>query len=146
MQNNGWQLLLVPMQDKQDSRISKETAYKIKEITGQKPIVIDKQLSPAEVISVLQNVDMVLGMRLHSLIIGAALSKPVVGIEYDPKVGAFMESIKSKAYEPIDDVKAEYLLGYMHQLEEAEENGVTDDMIKRAVYPSYLVKEILDAQ
>ena len=143
MQTEGWQLVFVPMQFKQDDRINEETAFKIKELSGEMPIVIKEQLNPAEVISLLQNADMVLAMRLHALIIGAALSKKVVGLEYDPKISAFMDSIKNPAYEPIGDVEAEVLLEYLHNDEDTEESGVNDDMIERAVYPAYLAKEIL---
>ena len=37
--------------------------------------------------------DLVVAMRLHALILAAAMSTPVVGIIYDPKVRAFLESI-----------------------------------------------------
>lgn len=145
MQKEGWQLLFLPMQQNQDGRINAEAAFKVKELSGEMPIVIKEQLTPAEVISTLQNVDMVLSMRLHALIIGAALSKPVIGIEYDPKIAAFMDSIKNEAYEPLDDVQAEYLIEYMHNAADTQETGVNDDMIERAVYPAYLVQEILNA-
>lgn len=144
MQREGWQLVFLPMQQKQDEKISEEAAFKVKELSGEMPIVIKEQLIPSEVISVLQNADMVLGMRLHALIIGAALSKPVVGIEYDPKISAFMDSIKNPSYEPLRDVQAEELLEYMHNYGENEDAGVNDDMIERAVYPAYLAKEILE--
>ena len=144
MQREGWQLVFVPMQQSQDDRINEETALKIRELNGEMPIVIKEQLMPVEVISVLQNADMVLGMRLHALIIGAALGKPVVGLEYDPKISAFMESIKNTAYEPLYDVQADNLLEYMLAAVDSEALGVNDDMIERAVYPAYLAKEILE--
>ena len=143
MQREGWQLVFVPMQQSRDDRINEETALKIRELNGEMPIVIKEQLMPVEVISVLQNADMVLGMRLHALIIGAALGKPVVGLEYDPKISAFMESIKNTAYEPLYDVQADNLLEYMLAAVDSEALGVNDDMIERAVYPAYLAKEIL---
>lgn len=37
--------------------------------------------------------DLTIGMRLHSLIIAAGLGVPIIAAEYDPKVGGFMESI-----------------------------------------------------
>lgn len=43
--------------------------------------------------SIFDNASMVVGMRLHSLIIGAALDKQVMAISYDPKVDSFMKMI-----------------------------------------------------
>ena len=37
--------------------------------------------------------DLTVGMRLHSLIIAAGLGVPIIAAEYDPKVRGFMESI-----------------------------------------------------
>ncbi len=38
-------------------------------------------------------VEILIGMRLHSLIIGAVFKKKLIAISYDPKVRSFMESI-----------------------------------------------------
>ena len=43
--------------------------------------------------TVLSQLDLVIGMRLHSLILASALGKPVIAAEYDPKVGNFMSEI-----------------------------------------------------
>lgn len=143
MQQSGWQLLFLPMQQEQDGEISIKAADKVRDITGEMPIVLEEQLTPAEMVSVFQNADMVLGMRLHALIIGAALKKPVVGLAYDPKVSAFMESIKNEAYDELAAVQSDDLLLHLSIAEGTEETGVNGDMIERAVYPAYLAQEIL---
>lgn len=50
-------------------------------------------LDPCAVMGVLGAMELVVAMRLHALIFAAAMSTPVVGIVYDPKVRAFLESI-----------------------------------------------------
>jgi polysaccharide pyruvyl transferase WcaK-like protein len=47
----------------------------------------------AEFIGMVEQSTLMIGMRLHSLILGAAAGVPVIGLEYMPKVKAFMESI-----------------------------------------------------
>ena len=49
------------------------------------------EVLPREAMSVLGVMDLVLGLRLHSLILAGAQGVPVVGIGHDPKIGGFME-------------------------------------------------------
>lgn len=42
---------------------------------------------------VISKLDLVIGMRLHSLILGAGTGIPVIGAEYDPKIRGFLEEI-----------------------------------------------------
>ncbi|MBI3926543.1 MAG: polysaccharide pyruvyl transferase CsaB [Armatimonadetes bacterium] len=51
--------------------------------------LLQRERSPAEVAGILRCCDMVLGMRLHSLILAAAGGVPFVGLSYDPKVERF---------------------------------------------------------
>jgi len=45
-----------------------------------------------------QRYSIVIGMRLHSLILSTALGIPAIGLEYSPKVRAYMESINQDKY------------------------------------------------
>ncbi|NJL35713.1 MAG: hypothetical protein HC840_22255 [Leptolyngbyaceae cyanobacterium RM2_2_4] len=42
---------------------------------------------------VISTLDLIVGMRLHSLILGAGIGVPVIGAEYDPKIRGFLEEI-----------------------------------------------------
>jgi polysaccharide pyruvyl transferase CsaB len=48
--------------------------------------VISTELTPAEKAAVIAGSDLVIGMRLHSLVFAATAETPAVGIAYDPKV------------------------------------------------------------
>jgi polysaccharide pyruvyl transferase WcaK-like protein len=54
--------------------------------------------SPEKALGILQRMELVLGLRLHSLILGAAAWTPVVGIDYDPKIRGFMEQAEAEDY------------------------------------------------
>jgi len=51
-----------------------------------------------EFIEIVRQSSLVIGMRLHSLILGTSIGVPVIGLEYMPKVKAYMESIKQSEY------------------------------------------------
>jgi len=54
-------------------------------------VIWDKVVDPLTALSIIKNADMVLGMRLHSIIYAANLGKRIVAINYSPKVKNFLE-------------------------------------------------------
>ena len=55
--------------------------------------------------------DLVIGMRLHSLILAAGLGVPVIAAQYDPKVHGFMEEIdRAECSIPLECFKQEHIL------------------------------------
>lgn len=56
---------------------------------GQKPVPVVAGLSPRDALGVLQRGRMCVGMRLHTLILAARAGVPFIGVEIDPKLGAF---------------------------------------------------------
>lgn len=79
-------LVMLPLQDQQDRPILQAFVdlWQSKERTVWLPLKQD--LLPSQWLSLLASLDMVIGMRLHSLIMSLASGKPVIGISYDPKV------------------------------------------------------------
>jgi polysaccharide pyruvyl transferase CsaB len=51
-----------------------------------------------EFIRMMDRYSLVIGMRLHSIILAAASGIPTIGLNYMPKVAAFMESIQQEQY------------------------------------------------
>jgi polysaccharide pyruvyl transferase WcaK-like protein len=54
--------------------------------------------------------DVLVGVRLHSLIHAAIMEVPMIGVSYDPKVNAFLRSMDLKALCSVYDFKGEYLV------------------------------------
>lgn len=90
--------LFVPMQLPNDLRFSKKIVRCMKE----KGYVLHGRYSVDESMSILGNTNLVIGMRLHSLIYAANMGLPMVGLAYEPKVDYFMQSI-SQPYVSWDD-------------------------------------------
>ena len=50
-------------------------------------------LTASELCGLLGNAEFAVGMRLHMLIFAARMGVPMIGIAYDPKIGAFLDYI-----------------------------------------------------
>lgn len=87
----GSAVLLLPLQEKQDSRLLEELGILL-EAKQIKTLSIDtSSISlPSGWLSLIEKLDLVIGMRLHALLMAIRLSKPVIGIAYDPKVSILL--------------------------------------------------------
>ena len=90
----GLQILVVPFQYSMDRYLADETAYCL----GCRPGgaaprvgVLNASVTAEDMMAVIGRSQFLIGMRLHSLIMGAAMGVPAIGIVYDPKVAAFAE-------------------------------------------------------
>jgi len=60
--------------------------------------ILKQNYSPNEIAGIISLCDVVLGMRLHSIIFAASTGVPVVSLAYDPKVRHIMKEIKCENY------------------------------------------------
>ena len=87
--NKGYIVIFIPMQHPNDIIISQEIAH----LMNKKPKIIQNQYSPREMAGIISKLDLLIGMRLHSLIFAAISAVPMVGLEYDPKVLSFLNLV-----------------------------------------------------
>ncbi len=85
----GVEFVVVPMQASQDRSISCDFA----EGLGGHAHILEGDYWARELGSVFASCELVVGMRLHSLILGALSGTPIAGISYDPKVDGFLASL-----------------------------------------------------
>lgn len=85
-QQKGARLIFLPFQTEEDL----ETGRAV--FSGLSPghIIIEKNIPPREMLSLIAGLDLILAMRLHALIFAAVSGVPFVGMPYDPKVNAFL--------------------------------------------------------
>ncbi len=69
-----------------------------------------------ELIGMLGEMNLVVGMRLHSLIFATSCGTPVIGISYDIKVDSFIRDIGSKYCIPLADLTFEELKRQIDQI------------------------------
>ncbi len=77
--------LLLPFQPERDL----EPSRRLVELLEGEAKLIERSLTPKALTAILACSDMVIGMRLHSLILATVENPPVFGLSYDPKVERF---------------------------------------------------------
>lgn len=98
-----------------DQKITQKLANKMKN-KDRIFIISNKDYSHREIMGILGEMELVLGMRLHSIILAAAMFTPVIAIIYSPKVRDFMRRInlEDKAIE-FDDFTPDTLVSKVHE-------------------------------
>ncbi len=88
----GVKPVFIPMQYPNDLKVIEEIVSKMK---GKGYIIRNKYGDTGDnsVMGIISRMEMLIGMRLHSLIFAASLNIPVVGLVYETKVEGFMQYI-----------------------------------------------------
>ncbi len=98
-------IVLIPFHFSEDMPITEE----IESVLGKNVTCIKEKYLTEEMLSIIGNMDLLIGVRLHSLIHAAIMEVPMIGISYDPKVNSFLKSMDLKAMCSVYDFKGEYL-------------------------------------
>ena len=119
----GWQVVFLPFQYDSDYPICRDCASLMDEPAE----VWDRPLTAQETLSLTEEADYCLGMRLHSLIFAAIWGLPMVGLAYDPKVEGFLKELDLAEFVlDLPDTKgglwsSSHLVGLMKRLADEEE-------------------------
>ena len=70
-----------------------EFSKKLIDKMGEKAVLISDALSFGEIMGVISASEILIGMRLHSLIYASGANVPTLAVSYDPKVDGFAEYI-----------------------------------------------------
>lgn len=91
MIEKGWNVYFLPMQYPADVSPSKDI---VNYMSKPGAVLVNEKMNFHEIISFIGNMDFVIGMRLHSIIIAAVMGVPFVGVSYDPKIDRFIERVQ----------------------------------------------------
>ena len=83
----GHRIVFIPMHDEHDEK----TSFELVHMMNEKALVAPGNLSIEEKVRIIGQSDLLIGMRLHSLIFSAIQTTPFIAISYDPKIDAFAQ-------------------------------------------------------
>ncbi len=89
----GYQVVFLPMHYPDDLKTSEEVVA----LMEQPAVVLSGKYSVVEMASLIANMDLLIGMRLHALILAAVMHVPPVALAYDPKIDRFMGLLGKQA-------------------------------------------------
>ena len=143
----GWQVVLLPFHYPDDIEAGEKIAAQMKE--KEHVLILNENYSPQDTMAILKNADLILGMRLHSLIMGAALLKPMIALSYDPKVSSFMQLLRQKECYDIHNVTAQQLMVAMQRLQQRSDKEVAmyenlvEIMVRQSKEPTELLLKLM---
>ncbi|WDV46931.1 polysaccharide pyruvyl transferase CsaB [Clostridiaceae bacterium M8S5] len=96
-------------------------------------VFVENKVTMKEAIITIQNMDFVIGMRLHSLLMAASIGKPIIALSYDRKIENFMNQIgQNNLTIPIDDLNIN------------EIKNKVDNLIKNSAKISKIITDKMD--
>lgn len=96
---SDYELIFIPMQYPEDFKIGKKIdSYNLSNVTH-----LNKNYEIEELMSIIGNMDVLIGVRLHALIFATIMNVPVIGISYDPKINNFLKSINEDLFISLND-------------------------------------------
>ncbi|MDR1571337.1 MAG: polysaccharide pyruvyl transferase CsaB [Clostridiales Family XIII bacterium] len=102
----GARVLLIPFHYSEDLPVIEEIERRL----GGRALAIRHKYLTGEMLSIIGNADVLVGVRLHSLIYAAVMGVPMIAVSYDPKINSFMRSLDMKAMSSVFDFKSEYFM------------------------------------
>lgn len=138
----GAEILLIPMYAHQDLAFCQEMAT---QLPGTR--VMQGEYHPAELLALFQQLDFMIGIRLHALIIAAVAQVPLVGITYDPKIDAFLQQLEDQPVASVEKLDGmELFKEVQHRLQNraAEAVRITERMASLQARAKLNAQMVLD--
>ncbi len=98
----GKNVVFVPMEYPKDLDVSRRVISKM----SQKAYIIENRYNPPQIMGIVGRLDLMLSMRLHTLIFAAVKNVPMLGIIYDPKVEYYLKVLEMPE---AGDVRSEHI-------------------------------------
>ena len=111
LRDPGMNIVLIPFHFQEDMPVAEAILEKLREKTyGDRVCCIRHKYLTEEMLSIIGNMDLLVGVRLHALIHASIMGVPMIGISYDPKINSFLHSVGLRAMCSIYDFNSEYFM------------------------------------
>ena len=90
MAKDGKTILFIPMEQPKDVETSKKVMYEMK----QDSYILKGIYKPDEILGIIGQTNLILSMRLHTLLFSAIKRIPMIGLIYDPKIEYYLNVLK----------------------------------------------------
>jgi len=100
------QVVFLPMQYPEDVLTAKQIALSLKSPV----IVLEGEFGTAQLLSLVGNFELMIGIRLHALIFAGVMGVPMVGISYDPKIDRFLGSLGEHSVGDLQNIATERVM------------------------------------
>lgn len=143
-----WHILFVPMQYPGDIAPARE----ISAMMNNRPLLVERSLSLQQLTGLVSSMDLVIGMRLHALIIAAVCGVPMLGISYDPKVSEFLDSTGQPVCKDLHAVTSAELIQKVDGIIAERDNirseliSITTNLRQKALRNSRIAVELLNSK
>jgi polysaccharide pyruvyl transferase CsaB len=87
---DGKTVVLLPMEYPRDIEVSDKVMAKMQ----QKAYIFKKRYTPSQILGIVGCFDLMISMRLHTLIFAAIKNVPMLGVIYDPKVEYYLKELE----------------------------------------------------
>ena len=105
-------ILFIPMQWPDDLRAARAVAEKMQ----QRCVVLEGNYDTEALLSIVGNLDLLVGVRLHALIFAAVMETPFIGVSYDPKIDRFLATLDEQPAGTLESVATDELLQRIRQV------------------------------
>ena len=101
-------IVFVALQFPADTQIAEKTASLMD--NSEDVIILREGYTTEEYVSIIGNLDLLIGMRLHALVFAALAGVPFLAVSYDPKVDRFVKGMEGVAAGSIESITAEDII------------------------------------
>ena len=112
MEQYGARVVLIPMQWPDDLEAARKVAVRMRN----KPAILPDEYTTSELLSLVGNLDMLIGIRLHALIFAAVMHVPMIGVSYDPKIDRFLETLGERHAGTLQNVTVDAIIARVQEL------------------------------
>ncbi len=102
----GVNVVFIPFHYGEDIKVIEDIQKNMKN----KSIFLKGKYDINEMLSIIGNLDLLIGIRLHSLIFGAVMNIPMIAISYDPKINNFMDYLDETVFSNVENLDEAMLL------------------------------------